>query len=400
MDPMRIFLVHNRYKQAGGEDAEFEAEGKLLRQCGHEVLDFVKDNAIVDGMPHLRLAADTIWSQSSRKKLEQLLRENKSDIVHFHNTLPLISPAAYYAAKAEGVPVVQTLHNYRFLCPNGLFFRHGHVCEDCLHKAIAWPGVPHSCYQTSRPATGMVAAMLAVHRGMGTWTKVVDRYIALTTFAKAKFVEGGLPSDRIVVKPSFVEDRRRKAADGAVRQGALFVERLNPEKGVHTLLRAWSSVDTPLRVVGDGPLLEDVRSASALALVSLGWMTPDEVVAEMGCAAFLVMPSECYEVFPMTLAEAFCQGLPVIASRLGAMAEVVEDRVTGLHFTPDDAGDLAAKVRWAVEHPDEMRVMGVNARRVYEEKYTPEVNYRQLMAIYDQAIESRRRSRRDLAYSR
>lgn len=238
-----------------------------------------------------------------------------------------------------------------------------------------------------------VARMVDVHRKRGTWQTKVDRFIALTAFAKAKFVEAGFPESRIAVKPNFVADRRSRAADAAARRGALFVGRLSPEKGIDTLLTAWSSLDIPLRIVGDGPLRNTIGVSSAPEIVCVGRQPPEAVAREMARAKLLVMPSVWYETFGMTVVEAFCQGLPVVASRLGAMAEIVEDGVTGLHFTPGDAQDLAAKVRWAVDHPEEMRHMGANARRVYEERYTPAVNYRQLMAIYEQVVGENRRGR-------
>ena len=218
----------------------------------------------------------------------------------------------------------------------------------------------------------------------------MDRFIALTEFAKAKFGEAGFPKDKIAVKPNFVEDVKADASD-MPRSGALFVGRLSPEKGISTLLRAWGSLEIPLRIAGDGPLYDAVQDAALAQITPLGRKTTEEILSEMTRAEFLVMPSDWYEGFPMTLAEAYCKGLPVIASRLGAMAEIVEDGVTGLHFTPGDAEDLVVKVRWAVEHPEEMRRFGLNARRVYEEKYTPEANFRQLMSIYQEAAKGSRK---------
>ena len=233
--------------------------------------------------------------------------------------------------------------------------------------------------------------MIDTHRQQGTWATKVDRFIALTEFSKKKFVEAGFRPAKIAVKPNFVKWTELEMPVGADRHGVLFVGRLSQEKGIETMLRAWNSLDVPLRVVGDGPSLDMVKGRAAGAIAALGKREPKQVMKEMADAAFLIMPSECYEGFPLVLVEAFAQGLPVIASRLGAMAEIVEDGVTGLHFAPGDAEDLADKVRWAAEHIDEMREMGANARRVYEEKYTPEINYRQLMAIYQAAIEENKK---------
>jgi glycosyltransferase involved in cell wall biosynthesis len=227
--------------------------------------------------------------------------------------------------------------------------------------------------------------MIARHRGQGTWRTKVDRFIALTEFAKTKFVKAGFPANKIAVKPNFVTDTRARDA-GMGRDGALFVGRLSPEKGIGTLLTAWRDLAVPLRVAGSGPLSVMMRDAPSPNIAALGNLTRDAVSEEMTRAAFLVMPSEWYEGFPMTLVEAFGRCLPVIASRLGAMAEIVEDGVTGLHFAPGDTRDLAEKVRWAVDHPEEMRHMGTNARCAYEENYSPDVNYEMLIAIYAAAI--------------
>ncbi len=391
---MRILLVHNQYQQAGGEDVVFAAEGVLLRKFGHKILEYTKDNQAIGHMSRLGLLADTLWSRRAYAELREILRRQCPDLVHFHNTFPLISPAAYYAAMAEGVPVVQTLHNYRLLCANGMLFRSGGPCEDCISKTLPWPAVAYACYRDSRAASGVVATMQSIHRRLGTWTQKVDRYIALTRFAKVAFVRGGLPADRIAVKPNFVPDPGLPARDAPSRRGALFVGRLSEEKGLETLAAAWRKLDLPLKVLGDGPLMGTLGRDAPPNLHLSGARGHDEVIPAMWKSAFLVMPSIWYEGFPMVLVEAFAAGLPVVASRLGAMAELVEDGKTGLLFAPGDPEDLAAKVRWAEEHPKEMRRMGENSRRVYEENYTPKVNYRQLMAIYEQAIEANRRSRR------
>jgi len=286
--------------------------------------------------------------------------------------------------------VIQTLHNYRLLCPNAILYRDGGVCEDCLGR-LPWPGVMRGCYRGSRAQTVVVAAMLAVHRWLKTWLEKVDIYIALTEFARRKFIEGALPAEKVVVKPNFVHP------DPGVRDGsgnyAIFVGRLSREKGVLTLLAAWELLkDIPLKIAGDGPLVEDVRRRSQMlgGVEVLGRRDHKDVIGLLKGARFLVFPSEWYECFPVTFVEAFACGVPVIASRLGAMAEIVEDGRTGLHFTPGDPDDLAARVVYAWSHPERMREMGREARAEYEAKYTAERNYQMLMDIYHRAIEARR----------
>ena len=382
---MRILQAHNLYQQAGGEDAVVANEAKLLTDHGQEVRLWSVDNAAITGpWAKLRTAWQVPYSHTARWRVAAAIADFAPDVVHVHNFFPLITPSVYDACRDAGVPVVQTLHNSRTICAGALLLRNGRPCEDCIHGS-PYQGALHGCYRGSRPGSLAVARMIDRHRGRGTWRTKVDRFIALTEFAKAKFAEAGFPADKIAVKPNFVEDKGARAPE-ADHHGAVFVGRLSPEKGIGTLLAAWRDLDVRLRIAGDGPLMSMAQGTASPNVVPLGNLPPEAVNQEMARAAFLVMPSECYEGFPVTLAEAFCRGLPVIASRLGAMAEIVEDRVTGLHYTPADAGDLAEKVRWAVDRPEEMRRMGANARRVFEEKYTPEVNYRQLMAVYHDAI--------------
>jgi glycosyltransferase involved in cell wall biosynthesis len=387
---MRVLLIHNRYQQPGGEDVVFEAEESLLKANGHETIRYTEDNRRIDGADRLSVALATIWSVETKDRLRALMRETRPDVAHFHNTFPLISPSAYFACREAGVPVVQTLHNYRLLCPAATFFREGRVCEDCLDRTPPWPGTLHGCYRNSRSQTAVVGAMLTFHRWRKSWATDVDCYIALTEFSRGKFIQGGLPEKKIVVKPNFV------APDPGARETggtyALFVGRLSEEKGVRTLLRSWRFLpDVPLKIVGDGPLGEETRAsidAEQLRNVEcLGARNHDEVVAIVKGARFLIFPSEWYETFGRVAIEAFACGVPVLASRLGAMAEVVEDGATGLLFTPGDAEELAAKARWAAENSSAMRRMGQNARRIYEEKYTPESNYRMLSDVYRRAME-------------
>ena len=386
---MRILAIHNYYQQAGGEDVVFKGEVSLLRQHGHEVVEYCQDNMQIHRLSRLPLACHTIWSQPVYRALQRLLCDVKPDVAHFHNIFPLISPAAYYASRKAGVPVVQTLHNYRLLCPAATFLRNGQLCEACLGKTSPWPAVLHACYRSSYAQSAVTAGMLTVHRWLQTWRDQVDIYIALTELARSKFIEGGLAAEKIVVKPNFVyPDPGRRAGSGGY---ALYVGRLSAEKGVMTLLQAWQQLPgIPLKAVGDGPLMSSVQAFTHthpdLDIEVMGRLAPQEVLALMQGASFLVFPSEWYEAFRMTLIEAFACGLPVVASRLGAMVELVDDGHTGLLFRHRDPQDLATKVRWAVEHPEAMVLMGAHARNVYEEKYTADLNYHMLMNIYRTAI--------------
>ena len=382
-----VLLVHEHYQWPGGEDQVFAAERGLLEDRGYRVLRYVDHNDRIKDMSSLRLMCDTIWSRKAYRELRKLIRKEKPQVVHFHNTFPLISPAAYYAVKAEGVPVIQTLHNYRLLCPNAYFFRDGHVCEDCFGKTLPLPGVLHSCYRDSRAASGTVAAMLTAHRAMQTWSKMVDTYIALTQFARQKFIQGGLPAEKVAVKPHFL---RPDPGLGEGRGGyALFVGRLSPEKGVETLLSAWEYIGTKLclKIVGDGFLASRVCEVARRdsGVEWLGQQPLEEVYRLMRGAHFLVFPSELYETFGRVAIEAFATGTPVIASRIGAVAELVDHHRTGLHFRPGDPKDLAARVEWALSHPAELARMRREARVEFETKYSAECNYQMLRRIYETA---------------
>jgi glycosyltransferase involved in cell wall biosynthesis len=318
-------------------------------------------------------------------------------VVHIHNFFPLLSPSVYDACRAAGVAVVQTLHNYRTICPGANLLRDGHICEDCI-GASPYRAAVHGCYRGSHIGSLAVARMVDLHRRRGTWSHKVDRFIAQSAFSKSRFVAAGFPADRIVVKPNFTHDRR--VGPSRPREGALYAGRLSVEKGIATLLRGWETLDVPLRVVGDGPLRPLVDSAVGSRILALGWKTPSEVAEEMARAAFLVVPSQS-ETFGMVIIEALAQGLPAVASRIPALEEIITHGENGLLFAPGDAADLASKIDWAGSHPTEMHRMGSAARRLYEEKYSPAENLRHLAYIYQAAVAEAksRRSGRSVAMS-
>jgi glycosyltransferase involved in cell wall biosynthesis len=388
---MNILAAHNFYKQPGGEDQCVAAEVAMLKSHGHEVTQYFLRNESIDAMSRLQVGSRTIWSGPAFRELRQLFRTHRPQIAHFHNTFPLISPAAYYAARAENVRVVQTLHNFRLCCANALLFRDGDVCEDCLGKSIPWPAIVHKCYHDSRAASATIATMLTAHRVLGTWRKLIDVYIALTEFGRRKLIEGGLPADKIAVKSNFAyPDPGPGAGAGGY---AVFVGRLSAEKGVETLLKAWRHLggSLPLRLVGDGPLAGAVREAAAkdASIQWLGNVPLEAVYTLVGEAAFLVLPSQCYENFPRVVIEAFAKGTPVIASKLGGMAEIVDDGRTGLHFKPGDPADLAMKVRSILADPLKLARLRQAARQRFDQCFTADVNHKSLMAIYKKALSGR-----------
>lgn len=389
---MKILLVHNSYQQAGGEDLVFAQERRNLERAGHHVVIYHRSNLEIESLSplgKLALATNTVWSARTRRELDALLVREAPDLVHVHNTFVMISPSIYGACQERGIPVVQTLHNFRLMCPTATYYRDGDICEACAERGL-WNAVRHRCYRGSRTATATVALTLATHRLLGTWHDAIDSYIVLTAFSRAKFIAAGFRADKIFVKPNFIDpDPGPRTVAGGY---AAFTGRLSPEKGAMGLLRAWErlSVPCPLQIVGDGPerpLLEAfARERNIRTVTFRGRLSHEETLAIVKGASFVIVPSVCYEGFPMSIAEAMACGSPVICSRLGAMEEIVADGVTGLHFQAGDADDLMRKVEWAWCHRPEMCEMGRAARYQYEDHYTADKNYSILMDIYERTL--------------
>ncbi len=388
-DPVPVLMVHNRYRQRGGEDIAFENDIDLLREHGHPVTVYEQSNDRIHGMNRWHLAARTIWSLESSRDVAALIRRCRPGVVHLHNTFPLISPSVNYAAARHGVPVVQQLHNYRFLCPNALFLRNNELCEECLAGSWLLPSIRHGCYRGSRPATAAVATMLMWHRLMRSWKRKTTLLMAPSEFTWRKFIEAGFAKERLVVRPNYLITD--PGIGTGVRDGVLFVGMLQPWKGIDVLLEAWRQCppSESLRIVGGGigadALRESVADMPRTAI--LGTLDAAAVYAQMHKARFLVFPSLGYETFGRTIVEAFACGTPVIASRRGAAADIVRDGETGFLFQPGDPASLAEKIRWALAHPADMQRMGLAARREFETRYTASAAYSRLMRIYDDAID-------------
>ncbi len=385
---MKILMVHTYYRIRGGEDESFDAEARLLEQQGHDVVKVVFHNEDLASRPFWTQAAATLWNREAYARIRQVLQVHRPDVVHVQNTFPLASPAVIHAAKKANVPVVMTLRNYRLLCVNAGLFRGGRPCEDCLGK-VPWRGVVRRCYRNSFPASMVVAGMVTLHRALRTW-QMVDRFVVLSEFSRSKFLQAGFPKDRMVIKPNFVHP------DPGLGDGkggyALFVGRLSPEKGLDTLLEAWTRLHRriPLRIVGDGPLARRVQEASERCpgIMWLGRRPLRETYVLMGEATLVVVPSIVYETFGRVAVEAFARGTPVVASRIGALKEIVEEERNGLLVEPGNPDDLVRKVVWLLERPDILTRMRGEARKTYEERYTAERNYRMLMDIYRSVLSS------------
>lgn len=383
----RILQVHTRYRQAGGEDRAVEAERVLLEEAGLDVRQVIFDNADLRESrslgADLRLAASAIWSPGAARRVADAIRADRPDVVHVHNTFAAASPSVYGAAARLGVPVVQTLHNYRLACPAATLFRNGHPCTDCVHAWLPAPAVIHACVRGSRSQSLVAAATIGVHRRIGTFADRIDRYVALTTFQRRLIVDAGLPDARVHVIPNFLEPDPG-ASEGS-RSGVLFVGRLSIEKGIDSLLVAAShpAMSGLLDVAGDGPLASQVAEAATAGLLRyLGPLAGDEVARRMRNVLALLVPSIWYEGFPMVVLEAYATGTPVIAARIGSLEEVIDDGETGLLVTPGDPEDLARAIRWAVDHPDKMAAMGAAARQRYEDRYRGPDHLAALLDVY------------------
>ncbi len=380
--PYPVLVVHNAYRQRGGEDVVVEAEVQLLRQHGHAVHTYQRSNDEIGKMSDASAALQALWSRRTCRDITALIQAHQPALVHVHNSFPLVSPSVYWAAAQAGLPVVQTLHNFRLICPQAMLLRDGRVCEACVGR-VPWRAVQHACYRGSIAQSLVAASVLQGHRLLGTWQHKVTRYIALNDFCRDRFIAGGLPAERIQVKPNFSD---LPDAPPQPRAGFLFVGRLSAEKGLATLAQAMrqSHPDCQLTVIGSGPEAGQVEGQPRTRL--LGPQSRSQVLAAMRSATAVLLPSLWYEAFPLVIVEALACGTPVICSRIGAMPSLVAQGATGLLFKAGDATDLAATLNWAQAQPEAMAHMGRQARAHYEQQLTGASNYRQLRSIYDGAI--------------
>ena len=382
LEPYPVLVVHNTYQQRGGEDAVVEAEVSMLRQHGHTVHEYRRSNDDIKQMPYADAALQALWSRRTTRDVTALIQAHRPVLVHVHNSFPLVSPSVYWAVAQHRLPVVQTLHNFRLICPQAMLLRDGKVCEDCVGKP-PWRAVQHACYRGSTTQSLVAASVLQGHRLLGTWQSKVTRYIALNDFCRERFIAGGLPAERIHVKPNSID---LPSAAPQRRDGFLFVGRLSAEKGLKTLSEAMrqSHPECRLTVIGSGPEAGQIEGQARIEM--LGQQPRDQVIEAMRSATAVVVPSIWYEAFPLVIVEAQACGTPVICSRIGAMPSLVAHGETGLHFNPGDATDLADTLNWAQANPEAMAGMAHRARAHYEQHLTSASNYRQLRSIYDDAI--------------
>ncbi len=387
---MKILVIHNRYQQRGGEDRVVDAEIALLLRHGHDVRTLIEDNRDSAALSSLQQATELIWSRQAGAEVRALCQQWRPDVAHVHNTFARLSPAVLWAAHGAGVPVVQTLHNQRLQCLNAMLLREGRPCTDCVGR-LPWRGVIYRCYRGSALHSAALASHIVVHRALGSHLRCVARFIALSQHARAQLIEGGLPAERIVVKPNFAADPGESAISQSARTGLLFVGRLSEEKGLAWLMQASAKAQCRVTVIGSGPMAAACQAHPWFDCQ--GEQAPEQVQQAMLKARALLMPSLSYEAMPRVLVEAFACGLPVLASRLGALAELITHGGDGWGVVPGDVAALAAAMIDAQaaadlhpSSPSRWAGMAHQARQTYLSNYTPEIAHRQLLQVYDQAI--------------
>lgn len=387
---MKILYCHNFYQQTGGEDRVFYDECTMLKEYGHDVQTWTVHNDKLQSMGKLTAVKKTLWNSESYRTLTEKLKKFQPQVVHFGNTFPLISPASYWACKKQGASVVQTLHNFRIVCPSAGLFRNNDLCHDCVGKLFALPGVRNGCYRGSKLATGVTALMASWHRIYGTWHKAVDAFITLTDFSRKIFIEGGLPEDKLVIKPNFVADPEKAFSSDFPREGAIFVGRLVAEKGVDLILNVWKNLDENIRltIVGDGPMKQEVQAAAENDS-RINWIPSlehSEVLMKMRQAVVCLVPSRFYETFGLTTVESAAVGTPAIGSDIGATTEIIDHEKTGMLFSSGDWEMLKSSILRVVGDREFAADLGQRAREKFVQRYTKEANHGLLMDVYHSVL--------------
>lgn len=401
---MKILLVHNFYGSSApsGENTVFAAEKAMLEDNGHEVCFYTTNSDYIRsiGVAGTLLGAiGTPWNPLHLARIKKILLTGGFDIMHVHNTFPILSPAIFYAAEKTATATVLTLHNYRLFCSAGIPLRNNRPCTECLDGTSTWPAMLHGCYRNSRAATLPMALMISLHRRLATWQKRVDGFIALTAFQAEKLAGAGLPGHKMHIKPHFYSAPPIPKPWDSRKGNVIFIGRLGEEKGLKYLIQGWvrwGGESPELEIVGDGPLMAELVEMVAEARLSakihfFGQLSFPEVQQRLARSRLLVMPSVCFEGFPMAILEAFSLGVPAAVSNLGSMPCIVNDGKDGVVFRPADAEDLLAKIRSLWNNQGQLAEMAKNARAEFERKYTAETNHALLMEIYKRAIERKRK---------
>jgi len=383
---MKILVVHNRYLSRGGECSVVDSEINMLKKHGHEVIFYEESNDQINKLSIFHkikfFLKEIYFSKKTYSELTTIIQKEDPDIAHFHNTFLFTSPSAYDACYDNFIPIVQTLHNYRFLCPNGVFFRNRGICEDCL-KVTRKAAIVNKCWHDSYLASFLITKVVDQFYKRNILSEKINHFIALSEFSKNKFIANGFDEKKISVKTNFVycDDYKYEPHHNY----GLYIGHLADYKGVQTLLDAYKNSKNLLKIIGDGPLLKEVEDAAREYpnIIFLGRMTHEKALSEIRNAKYIVYPAACYETFGRVVIEAFAYGKPVIVSDSGAPKELVVNGKTGYVFKSGDSNDLIAKVQMLIENETLIEGMGKNAREEYDSKYTLERNYNILISIYN-----------------
>ena len=381
---MRVLILHSRYLSgdASGENRVVRDEAKLLADAGHDVQVHEPSPTRARGVRLIGTAVDAVWSRNSGNEVRNMVRRFGPHVVHCHNLFPMLSPSVIRTCHREGIPVVITLHNYRLMCLPSTFLREGRVCEDCFGRA-PWPGVIHRCYRDSLPGSATLATSLLVHRWLDTFG-YVSLFLAVSPFVRDKHIQAGLRADKVRIKSNFTWAVARRDGPG---QSFLYLGRLSPEKGLRTLIRAWSDVDAGLVVVGDGPDADLLRAEAPSSVRFAGALPAERVDELVSKARALLVPSVWYEAQPRVILEAYAAGVPVLASRIGGLPDLIRDEESGLLVAPGDHAAWAQAARRLLDDEAAVR-FGEGAYRLWQENYSPSSGLVALEDAYRAAVRS------------
>ena len=385
----RILMVHNYYQIPGGEDTVVANEMQMLKKYGHHVVFYSRNNSELNEMSKFQklfLPVNTIFNFRTYRDIKRIIKQEKIDIVHVHNTLNLISPSVYYAAIQCGVPVVQTVHNFRLLCPGAIFYRNGHICEDCLEKGL-WCAIRYNCYRNSKMQTLACVISTKFHRIIGIYGKI--NYICLTDFNKEKLLKlKQVKENKIFIKTNFVENTQKFIPVEKRENQFVFSGRLDKLKGIDILLKSWKKMGKrapKLIVCGTGPMEEwckEFVEKNKINVEIKGFISNEDVKKILANSKALILPTQLYEGFPMSIVEAYSVGTPVIGSNIGNVKSVIEERITGVIFTPTSKEMLIEAIIYILGFHN----IQESTKNVYLEKYTVQKNYIKLLNIYESVM--------------
>ena len=384
---MKILQIHNSYKFFGGEDTVVELEKNLLLNNNHSVKQLIRSNTKeIKGLgSKLSVAKNLSYSNFSKRLVYEEIRKIKPDIVHIHNFFPLWTTSILDACVENNVPVVMTLHNYRTICAKGDLFRGGKICEKCLNHSNYY-SVLYGCYQNSRIKSIPVAKMISDNQKKNILNNKVNCFITMSNFAKKKFIQANFLKKKLHIKTNFSPVTISYISTKKVRQNfCLYVGRLSDEKGISTLLKAWENINYPLKIFGNGPLINQLNKDQK-NVTFFGHQNKKIILKEMRLAKLLIFPTECYEGNPLTILESFASGLPVLASNIGSVSEMIVDKHNGIFFKAGNIKDIRNKINWALSNPSKCDKISKNALNEFKKKYSKKTNYNLLIEIYKKAI--------------